>query len=443
MGELLTQFVNFHIDVLDRSIDNLVLIGRQAWSLQVSGPLWVLNCLLYGLVVAVQAFEDLADRFEFGLLVVVVHTALVPLSMCSVMIAIFLTVSLTLFGPKLEPVTSQPKILTDPKYGIHKYAEIQGITLHYVEKNGKDPVQDVKKPNENAEPKPIILFLHGYSEFWFTWRHQIEEFSQQNYRTVAVDLRGFGDSDKPAATSSYNLDVLVQDLKNFIEHINPKQQDKLYVVARGWGAVILYIFLLEHQDLVNAYVTQNVVPPYTFKLTFRQILNSWKIYLFRVPFIAKLFIAAYLPRYLKKTYGNLDDQEKDEVIEVYTYLLTKSGAYTYPLKYFEANVIPLVEYNLYGYRDKFVSSSAPPGLCMYAEDDQTLDDSSFKFVQFVPNLQTVKILQVGYKMTELKPKLINKMIKIFISHLRPKDGKLDDVKSSLKSGKVPAIQNHV
>lgn len=47
--------------------------------------------------------------------------------------------------------------------------------------------------------------------------------------------------------------------------------------------------------------------------------------MFRVPFIAKLFIAAYLPRYLKKTYENLDDHEKDEVIEVYTYLLTKSG----------------------------------------------------------------------------------------------------------------------
>ena len=75
------------------------------------------------------------------------------------------------------------------------------MKLHYVEKGDKS--------------KPLMLFVHGFPEFWFSWRHQIEEFSK-DYRTVAVDMRGYGDSEKPVEISEYRLDIIIEDIRQLV-----------------------------------------------------------------------------------------------------------------------------------------------------------------------------------------------------------------------------------
>ena len=61
-----------------------------------------------------------------------------------------------------------------------------------------------------------MLFLHGFPEFWYSWRHQIPEFAK-DYKVVAVDLRGYNDSDKPQAQSAYVMSEFVEDVKGVIE----------------------------------------------------------------------------------------------------------------------------------------------------------------------------------------------------------------------------------
>lgn len=65
------------------------------------------------------------------------------------------------------------------------------------------------------ESKPLMLFIHGFPEFWYSWRFQIEEFSN-DYRTVAIDLRGFGESDKAEKLSDYRLDTVVEDIRQLV-----------------------------------------------------------------------------------------------------------------------------------------------------------------------------------------------------------------------------------
>lgn len=407
MSGLLKQFANVFIDTLDRSLDNFLLVSKQIVSFCVSGPLYLFNCFLYASVLAYYALTEEVGKVKYVLLVSAIYAALIPLSYWSCVAAIFLSIFYGLFGPKLEPVNYPPKILENPKYGKHKYASLPGITLHYV---------------ENGDPnKPIMLFLHGFNEFWFTWRNQIVEFSGE-YRTIAVDLRGFGDSDKPSSINSYKLSILINDLKNFIEYINPDQKQKLFIVARGWGAVILYCFLLDYGRLVNAYVTLNIVPPYVMRLSIRQIIDSWKVYLFQVPIIAEIFIKAHLPKFLTKTYDELDEYDKEDAINSYYYVLSKPGAYKCPLYYFRANLVELIQYRLYG-SEKLIHSQIPPGMCLYGQDDETLDENSFLHSNLVPNLQTVKVLQAGFKMTELQPKVINQLIRIFMKTLKRREDK--------------------
>lgn len=80
----------------------------------------------------------------------------------------------------------------------------QGVKLHYVEKGDSS--------------KPLMLFIHGFPEFWYSWRHQIIEFSK-DYRTVAVDMRGYGDSEKPAGYAPYVLSNMTEDIKALVTEL--------------------------------------------------------------------------------------------------------------------------------------------------------------------------------------------------------------------------------
>jgi len=77
----------------------------------------------------------------------------------------------------------------------------QDVNIHYVEAGDKR--------------NQLMLCLHGFPEFWFSWRHQLKEFASTHW-VVAVDLRGYGRSDKPSGSGSYHYDVLVEDVRQII-----------------------------------------------------------------------------------------------------------------------------------------------------------------------------------------------------------------------------------
>lgn len=73
---------------------------------------------------------------------------------------------------------------------------------------------------ENGDPsKAMILFLHGFPEFWYSWRHQMIEFSKDFY-TVALDLRGYGESDLEDKNKNCTIDRYVAEIKAFIESLS-------------------------------------------------------------------------------------------------------------------------------------------------------------------------------------------------------------------------------
>ncbi|KAK7258941.1 hypothetical protein RIF29_24533 [Crotalaria pallida] len=90
----------------------------------------------------------------------------------------------------------------------HRTVEVNGINMHVTEK-GKGPV---------------VLFLHGFPELWYTWRHQIQYISSQGYCAVAPDLRGYGDTDAPASITSYTCFHIVGDIVALIESLGVDQE---------------------------------------------------------------------------------------------------------------------------------------------------------------------------------------------------------------------------
>jgi hypothetical protein len=102
-----------------------------------------------------------------------------------------------------------------------KFIVTNGIKLHVMEAGLQDG--------------PMVLFLHGFPEFWYAWRKQINYFVEKGYLVVAPDQRGYNLSDKPIGIASYKTDELAKDVIGLIDHYG---RDQVFLVGHDWGAAV-------------------------------------------------------------------------------------------------------------------------------------------------------------------------------------------------------------
>lgn len=106
----------------------------------------------------------------------------------------------------------------------------------------------------------LILFIHGFPEFWYEWHNQLEEFGRDHY-AVAPDLRGFNLSDQPQQVEKYRAKHLVEDLRLLIKHLG---HTRCILVAHDWGGAIAWGFAAQHPDLVEQLIIINAPHPALF-----------------------------------------------------------------------------------------------------------------------------------------------------------------------------------
>jgi pimeloyl-ACP methyl ester carboxylesterase len=94
---------------------------------------------------------------------------------------------------------------------------------------------------------PVLLFVHGFPEFWYTWRRQLAEFSA-DFRCVAIDLRGFNLSSQPVDVSAYKPHLLVTDLRAVIQALGAPVKA---VIAHDWGGAVAWSLAAQHPDLMD------------------------------------------------------------------------------------------------------------------------------------------------------------------------------------------------
>ncbi|CAL5198909.1 unnamed protein product [Lathyrus oleraceus] len=124
---------------------------------------------------------------------------------------------------------------------LHRTITANGINVHIAEKG----------------QGPLILFIHGFPDLWYSWRHQITFLSSHGYRCVALDLRGYGDTDIPTAPTSYTSLHVVGDIIGLLDTI-AADQEKVFVVAHDWGAVTAWYLSLYRPERIKALVNLSV-----------------------------------------------------------------------------------------------------------------------------------------------------------------------------------------
>jgi epoxide hydrolase 4 len=129
----------------------------------------------------------------------------------------------------------------------HDHAVNDGLRLHYAATGEAD--------------RPLILFLHGFPEFWYAWKNQLEEFGG-DFLAVAPDLRGFNLSDKPAEVEAYRAKHLVADIAALARHFG---KQRLTLVAHDWGGAVAWGFAAAFPHLVERLVIINSPHPAIFQ----------------------------------------------------------------------------------------------------------------------------------------------------------------------------------
>lgn len=221
----------------------------------------------------------------------------------------------------VKPRTSPPACLRDPRYGQHKFTTVNGVRLHYV---------------ESGDPgKPLLLFVHGWPQFWFAWRYQIEHF-QKNYHVVAMDMRGFNDSDKPEGIHNYFIMNMVEDIKALITGLGEK---KFTLIGHDWGGMVSWFFARFHPEMLDNLILCNLPHPISFNearnKSLDQMLKSWYIVYFQVPVLPELGLMGDDIKAFDELFkGNKNND--NEVKEAYKYAFRDYKTWNRTINYYRA-----------------------------------------------------------------------------------------------------------
>lgn len=207
----------------------------------------------------------------------------------------------------------------------HNYADLGEVRLHYA---------------ECGSGHELVILLHGFPEFWYSWRHQLPVLGK-HYHVVAPDMRGFNLSDKPPHKSDYQIEKLVDDVLRLINHFG---QSRAAIVAHDWGAGVAWALAQRHPEAVSKLAALQMPLPAAWRdnMSFAQLRRSWYMFFFQFPGLPERWASA-------KDFARVDEMYRktsfrpgafsDEDIEAYKVALRQPGALTSSLNYYRANVL--------------------------------------------------------------------------------------------------------
>jgi pimeloyl-ACP methyl ester carboxylesterase len=285
----------------------------------------------------------------------------------------------------------------------HEYAEVNGVRLHYAA----------------AGSGKLILFLHGFPEFWYAWKDQLVEFGR-DHLAVAPDMRGYNLSSKPADIEQYRIKYLVEDVRALSEKLG---HERFTLVGHDWGGAVAWAFAIRYPARLEKLVIINAPHPAIFQRELAQNPDqrraSQYMLMFRSPQAESILSAnnyaalleAVLSEGLKRGYFTEEDKK------AYLQAWSQPGALTGGLNYYRASRVgpdinqearPLAEFESFAVR--------VPTLVIWGEKDTALLTGNLNGLEeYVPNLTVKRISDGSHWVVHEKPELINGLIRGFIS----------------------------
>jgi epoxide hydrolase 4 len=289
----------------------------------------------------------------------------------------------------------------------HRFARINGVRLHYVE-----ALPDPALCGQGQAK--LICALHGFPEFWYSWRHQIPALAAAGYRVVVPDLRGYNLSDKPPGVWSYRIDALMGDVLGLIAHAGA---ERAVIAGHDWGGVLAWHLAMYQPQVVEKLIILNAPHPAAYwreMRTGKQLLKSWYVLFFQVPAVPELLLGVgdfdWLDRMLRHQPVHAEAFGSEDVRR-YKKALSRPGALTAALNYYRAalrhrprhaareNVpIDVPVLLVWGERDAYLSVRLTDGLGAW-----------------VSNLHVVRIADASHWVQNDAPERVNRLMIDFLT----------------------------
>ncbi|KAI1715121.1 alpha/beta hydrolase family domain-containing protein [Ditylenchus destructor] len=293
-----------------------------------------------------------------------------------------------------------PKCLTDGPW-THGFLQLSNIRMHFVEAGDKN--------------NPLMVLLHGFPEFWYSYRFQLKHFKDK-YRVVALDMRGFGESDKPTGIDNYNPALVAADVAEAIVQLG----GKAILVGHDFGALVSWILAMQRPELIaDRLIILSLAHPVAFMNTMKskpsQFLKSWYMFLFQCPYLAELYITvndfAYLDALGGEPNWGLVHQENftDEDYEAYKYVMSKPGASTPMLNYYRALMRVIIR------QESPSGHIKPKTLIIFGDKDAFLDvEGAISSIPLCRDARLERIPDASHFVQQDTPAKVNALIEEFI-----------------------------
>ncbi|KAG2204320.1 hypothetical protein INT47_009362 [Mucor saturninus] len=317
----------------------------------------------------------------------------------------------------------------DPSTYSHKYADINGLRMHYVDENSQSP--------------KALLLIHGWPDLWIGWREQIPFLVQLGYRVIVPSLRGFGETVSPADPAEYGYGTVSNDLAGLLDHL---QIPTVTVIGHDWGGAVTWRFGQFYPDRVKALASfcTPYLPVAQEEVTLEQIvkvLPNFKYQLYLAGPDAEKDMNDNFPKFFNRIFRPIADMEHlidpelgtlaegrsdrprsdkvpQKVMDYYVEAYTKQGARG-GLNWYRQTHNNFVQCkNL----DPIIKK---PSMLVLAEGDRALPPSMAKTTpQFIPGVEVHLVEDSGHWILWEQPEKCNAYLKDFLARVDPINHKL-------------------
>jgi pimeloyl-ACP methyl ester carboxylesterase len=279
----------------------------------------------------------------------------------------------------------------------HTFIKTNGVNLHVVQAGPEDG--------------PLVILLHGFPEFWYSWKDQIPFLVEKGFRVWSPDLCGYNLSDKPEGIAPYNQPVLADDVAGLIQ---ASGRDKCYLVGHDWGAAVAWWTALKYPEKLEKLTILNVPHPIvslrTIGRNWEQTRKSWYIFAIQIPWLpernlsrnnfagmAKSFASAARP-------GTFTDADLVE----YRKAWSQPGALTAMLNYYRAaaRIRPKPA------GDGIVT--VPTRIIWGTQDQALIREAAQMSLEFTLNGELFYIEEAGHFVQHEEPDRVNALIGEFL-----------------------------
>jgi pimeloyl-ACP methyl ester carboxylesterase len=269
--------------------------------------------------------------------------------------------------------------------------DVGDMAIHYVEAGGG----------------PLIVLLHGFPEFWYSWRNQIPALAAAGFHVVAVDLRGYNLSSKPNAIAAYRLPALAKDIAGLITQTGEGQ---CILAGHDWGGAVAWLTAMLYPALVGRLIILNSPHPVAYLREMRRSARQkWRAkyqLFFQPPWLPEFLMRRFRFAALRRSLARLGSFTNDE-IERYVDAWSQPGALTGMTNYYRAMR------QRSGMRGLMRRIDIPT-LMIWGDLDPFLTPETLRdFGEYVPDLRIEHIPDAGHFVQTDAPGRVNELMRSF------------------------------